>query len=288
MTGNDDVAARSAADQAAAREAAEVADQQGLLFDDDVSPLPERRRLPRPDGLQRRRHHLPAARLLGPHRSRRAERARRHRLRHPAALLASATSSCSRSSSGCSTPGVSLQKIRTAVAAPPRARHRRPDPCHADERRRHGLRVHEQPTRSSTCSRAARASSASRSAVSGARSRGRSPSCPASAPPSPTTVTPPTSSPPAAAPASPADRFTRTSHGCPGLMPGASVRDGEIHGAWPRLVVLQTPRGRVSDHLPVGAPKGQTLPGTSQAPGPRGRGNSGGRPPGRATEGEAT
>jgi DNA-binding transcriptional MerR regulator len=40
VTGNDDVAARSAADQAAAREAAEVADQQGLLFDDDVSPLP--------------------------------------------------------------------------------------------------------------------------------------------------------------------------------------------------------------------------------------------------------
>ena len=40
MTGNDDVAAHSAADQAAAREAAEVADQQGLLFDDDVSPLP--------------------------------------------------------------------------------------------------------------------------------------------------------------------------------------------------------------------------------------------------------
>ncbi|HEX2551892.1 MAG TPA: MerR family transcriptional regulator, partial [Nocardioidaceae bacterium] len=40
MTGNDDVTAHSAADQAAAREAAEVADQQGLLFDDDVSPLP--------------------------------------------------------------------------------------------------------------------------------------------------------------------------------------------------------------------------------------------------------
>ena len=40
MTGNDDVAAHSAADQAAAREAAEVANQQGLLFDDDVSPLP--------------------------------------------------------------------------------------------------------------------------------------------------------------------------------------------------------------------------------------------------------
>ena len=40
MTGNDDVTAHSAADQAAAREAAEVEDQQGLLFDDDVSPLP--------------------------------------------------------------------------------------------------------------------------------------------------------------------------------------------------------------------------------------------------------
>src|SRR6185295_1540125 len=32
--------ARSAADETAAREAAQVADQQGLLFDDDVSPLP--------------------------------------------------------------------------------------------------------------------------------------------------------------------------------------------------------------------------------------------------------
>ena len=43
MTGNDDVAARTAADQTAAHEAAEVADQQGLLFDDDVSPLPSER-----------------------------------------------------------------------------------------------------------------------------------------------------------------------------------------------------------------------------------------------------
>ncbi len=40
MTGNDDVAAKDAAAQTAAHEAAEVADQQGLLFDDDVSPLP--------------------------------------------------------------------------------------------------------------------------------------------------------------------------------------------------------------------------------------------------------
>ena len=43
MTGNGDKAAQStqfAADQTAAREAAEVANAQGLLFDDDVSPLP--------------------------------------------------------------------------------------------------------------------------------------------------------------------------------------------------------------------------------------------------------
>src|SRR6185437_6125958 len=40
VTGNDDVTARTAADETAAREAAQVADQQGLLFDDDVSPLP--------------------------------------------------------------------------------------------------------------------------------------------------------------------------------------------------------------------------------------------------------
>src|SRR3954469_11059911 len=44
VTGNDDVTARDAAGDAAAREAAReataAAGQQGLLFDDDVSPLP--------------------------------------------------------------------------------------------------------------------------------------------------------------------------------------------------------------------------------------------------------
>ncbi len=39
MTGNGDKAARQA-EQAAAQEAAERADEQGLLFDDDVSPVP--------------------------------------------------------------------------------------------------------------------------------------------------------------------------------------------------------------------------------------------------------
>ncbi len=40
MNGKDDVAARDAAGETAAHEAASVADEQGLLFDDDVSPLP--------------------------------------------------------------------------------------------------------------------------------------------------------------------------------------------------------------------------------------------------------
>ena len=70
--------------------------------------------LPRPDRLPRGRHHLPPARLLGPHRPGRAVRARRHRLRHASGSTASATSSCSRSSSGCSTPA-----SRCRTSAPP-------------------------------------------------------------------------------------------------------------------------------------------------------------------------
>ncbi|VXB61313.1 hypothetical protein NOCARDAX2BIS_260005 [Nocardioides sp. AX2bis] len=50
-------------------------------------PAAQRRRLPRAHGLQRRRDHLPPARLLGPHRPDRAHRARRLRLRLAAALL---------------------------------------------------------------------------------------------------------------------------------------------------------------------------------------------------------
>ncbi len=40
MTGNGDKAAHDAVDPTAAHEAAAAADEQGLLFDDDVSPLP--------------------------------------------------------------------------------------------------------------------------------------------------------------------------------------------------------------------------------------------------------
>ena len=84
--------------------------------------------------------------------------------------------------------GVSLQNIRTAVEPPARARRRRPRPDHPDERRRHGLRVHLRRRGRRPACRAARASSASPSAGSGARSRARWPSCPASAR---TTTSPP-------------------------------------------------------------------------------------------------
>jgi DNA-binding transcriptional MerR regulator len=40
VNGKDDVAARDAAGETAAHQAARTADEQGLLFDDDVSPLP--------------------------------------------------------------------------------------------------------------------------------------------------------------------------------------------------------------------------------------------------------
>ena len=119
----------------APRGAAEAAEEQGLLFTDDVSPLPERHRLPRPDGVQRRRHHLPPARLLGPHRPGRADRPRRHRLRHPAALLLPRHPAAQ----GDQAPA---RRRHLAAAdphrgpAPARARHRRPDPRHPDERRR--------------------------------------------------------------------------------------------------------------------------------------------------------
>ena len=145
-----------------------------------------RRRLPRPDGVQRRRHHLPPARLLGPHRPGRADRPHRRRLGHPAAVLLPRHPAAQGDQA-------TARRRRLAAAdphrgpPPARARHRRPDPRHVDERRRQRLRVPFAPTRSSTCSRAARASSASPSAASGARSRARCPTCRASAPPATTT-----------------------------------------------------------------------------------------------------
>ena len=77
--------------------------------------------------------------------------------------------------------GVSLQQIRTAVQ---HLRERGTDDLTQVTLMSDGASVYECTctTRSSTCSRAARASSASPSAASGARSRARWPSCRASAP----------------------------------------------------------------------------------------------------------
>ncbi len=128
---------------AEAAQAAEKADEQGLLFTDDVSPLPSDTGYRGPDRLQRRRHHLPPARLLGPHRPRGAHRPRRLRLRHAAALLLPRHPD----PQGRQAPA----RRRDLAAADPhrgrppaRARHRRPDPRHLDERRRQRLRVHQQ------------------------------------------------------------------------------------------------------------------------------------------------
>ncbi len=103
--------------------------------------------------------------------------------------------------------GISLQQIRTAVQ---HLRKRGTDDLTrvtlmSDGRASTSARA---TTRSSTCSRADRASSASRSVACGGRSRGPSPSCPANAPPRRATVTtsPGTSSPPVAAPERSADR----------------------------------------------------------------------------------
>ena len=101
-----------------------------------------RRRLPRADGVLRRRHHLPPARLLGPHRAGRAERPRGVRLRHPAAVLLPRHP-------GPQGRQEAPRRRRLAAEHPdrdrhaPRPRRRGPRPDHPDERRHHGLRVHQ-------------------------------------------------------------------------------------------------------------------------------------------------
>ncbi len=146
------------------------ASAQGLLFDDDLPELERGHRLPRPDRLPGRRHHLPPARLLGSDRPGRAVRPQRHRLGNAAPLRVPRHPRAQ----GRQAPA----RHRRLAAADPRghpgaarARRRGPRPDHPDERRRHASTSARRPTRSSTCCRAARASSASPSAASGARSR---------------------------------------------------------------------------------------------------------------------
>ena len=233
---------------------------QGLLFTDDLPELERRHRLPRPHGLQGGRHHLPPARLLGPHRAGRALRARRHRLRHAAALRLPRHPRAQGGQAAARHRGLPPADPRRDPA-PARARRRGPRPDHPDERRRLASTSAPRPTRSSTWSRAARASSASPSAASGARSRASSPSCPASAPrtrrwpPTPTT----------------SSRAARARPGWPEPAAGPSHQPAAPterraprvdwladHPAW------ESPRARAA-----GRRRGK-LPGTSQAPGPRG------------------
>ncbi|CAA9345306.1 MAG: transcriptional regulator, MerR family, partial [uncultured Friedmanniella sp.] len=104
-------------------------------------PGPQRSRLPWSRGLQRGRHHLPPAGLLGTHRSGRARGPRRHRLRHPAALQLPRHPH---------PQGDQAADRRRHLAAadphrhrpPARPRRRRHHPGDADERRGLRLRVH--------------------------------------------------------------------------------------------------------------------------------------------------
>ena len=80
-----------------------IARAQGLLFTDDLPTSTTTSATAAPPRAGRR-HHLPPARLLGAHRSRRAVHPRGHAAPARSASTASATSSSSRSSSGCSTP----------------------------------------------------------------------------------------------------------------------------------------------------------------------------------------
>ena len=167
-------------DRAAQERARARAGQQGLLFTDDLPAAARGHRLPRPDRLRGRRHHLPPARLLGAHRPGRARASAAPPAPAASGSTASATSWCSRSSSGCSTPASRCRNPHRRQP-PARARRRRPGPDHPDERRRQRLRVHLRRRGRRPASRAARACSASPSAGSGARSRARWPSCRASA-----------------------------------------------------------------------------------------------------------
>ena len=162
--------------------AAEAAEEQGLLFDDDVSPLPSDTGYRGPTacnaaGITYRQLDYWARTGLVEPTVRGATGSGTQRLYSFRDIL------ILKVIKRLLDAGISLQQIRTAVAAPARARHRRPDPRHADERRRLGLRVHQQRRGHRPApGRPGRLRHRHRRRL--ARDRGhRSPSCPASAPP---------------------------------------------------------------------------------------------------------
>ena len=181
MTGTGDKAApqRRRARQSSRRRG--VAGEQGLLFDDDVSPLPDDVGYRGPTacsaaGITYRQLDYWARTGLVEPTVRGATGSGTQRLYSFRDIL------LLKVIKRLLDAGISLQQIRTAVQ---HLRERGTDDLTRvtlDERRRDASTSAPPTTRSSTCSRAGRASSASRSAASGARSRARSPSCPARRP----------------------------------------------------------------------------------------------------------
>ena len=255
------------AEQAAARPAgaAELADEQGLLFDDDVSPLPD-------DVGYRGPTACNAAGIT----YRQLDYWARTGLVEPTVRGATGSGTqrlyCFRDIlllkviKRLLDAGISLQQIRTAVAPPARARHRRPDPRHPDERRRQRLRVHQQrrghrpaPGRPGRLRhrhrrRLARDRGLAGRAAERAHRRGRDRRRRRRRARRP--------------PRGPQDRLTRTARP-PTAVTLVVAGRSSVRG---RFGLLTIPRGRVRPvHDRSGAPKGQLLPGTSQAPGPRGQ-----------------
>ena len=212
--------------QAAPDRTSAAAGAQGLLFDDDLPDAARGRRLPRSDRLPaagityRQLDYWARTGLVVPS-VRRATG-----LRHPAALLVPRHPRAQGRQAAARHRRLAAEHPQ-GDRAPARVRRRRPGHDDPDDRRRQRLRVHARPTRSSTCCRAARASSASPSAGSGRRSRARSRRCRASVPR--------TRSP----------RPTRTTSSAPGA-PSASP--DRLRSAWPAraVIVVDRPRPGVS------------------------------------------
>jgi hypothetical protein len=130
-------------------------------------------RLPRTAGLQDRRHHVPPARLLGPHRSRAPVGVRRERQRHPTPLLVPRP----RRAEGHQEPARRRHLVAGRAQGdrvPARAARRR-SRVGAPRARRPNVVLVQTGDRSSTCCATARACSTSCRSV--RSSRPRSPSC---------------------------------------------------------------------------------------------------------------
>ena len=189
MNDNEQHHAEQQSGQAEALLAAEAAEEQGLLFTDDVSPLPSDTGYRGPTacnaaGITYRQLDYWARTGLVEPTVRGATGSGSQRLYSFRDIL------ILKVIKRLLDAGISLQQIRTAVQHLRDPRHRRPDPRHADERRRLGLRVHQQRRgHRPPPGRPGRLRHRHRRRL--ARDRGHArPSCPASAP---STTSPPNS-----------------------------------------------------------------------------------------------